>query len=57
MSVNIMQAGTLNVGGKEEALLWVTFSSSSYEDLLLNWVAHVKELQVVFGILWTSLDE
>ncbi len=31
---------------KEETLLWVTFSSSSYKELLLNWVAHVKELQV-----------
>ena len=30
----------------EETLLWVTFSSASYADLMLNWVAHVDKLQV-----------
>lgn len=33
---------------KEEKLLWATFSSSAYVDLLLNWVAHVESLQVRF---------
>lgn len=31
---------------REETLLWVTFSSSSYAELMLNWVAHVEDLQV-----------
>ena len=32
-------------------MLWVTFSSSGYSSLLLNWAAHVKQLGVRYLVV------
>jgi hypothetical protein len=37
--------------GKDRQTLWVTFSSSGYSNMLLNWVAHVEKLGVPYLVI------
>ena len=40
-----------NAQGEDQQMLWVTFSSSGYGSLLLNWTAHVKRLGVPYLVI------